>query len=200
MDALLNFYLGGIAAELIFELYYLVTYSFAFPERRAYQRNLNKVGLSWDPVHLGIYRSSEFKHTAIRFWRTRLCAILGSWLSWYAVLYRIHQISKHRRIRSLLTRRQKLAALRLETEENLLPSEVLKLLRVVDPSFKSLGDEVPLSIDMTQTDHPFRMVGEESSLVASNYSLKEEFRAWLIVCGTVAALYSAWWVYANILR
>ncbi len=156
MNSLLIFYVAGIAAELLFELYYLVTYSFAFPERRAYKRNLNKVGLTWDPVHLGVYRSSEFKHTVMRFWRIRLGAVLGSWLSWYAVLYRLHQISKFRRISALLTRRQKLAVLALETDDELPPSEVHRLLRIVDPSFKAEESDVPLPSDMTGADQVVR--------------------------------------------
>lgn len=200
MSALVIIYLGGIATELLFELYYLVTYSFTLPERRAYQRNLNKIGLTWDPVHLAVYKSSDFKHTVFRFWRTRLWAILGSWLSWYAVLYRIHQISKRKRIKALLTRRQKLAFLTLETDDNLPPSEVKRLLRVADPSFKALEGDVLLSLDTTQTEQAFRNVGEESSLADRNYTWKEEFRAWLLVTAMVACLYSAYWLYVNMVR
>jgi len=134
MDILIHVYSWGIIVELLFHLYALIMYSFGFDERKTYQTNLNKVGLSWDPLYLKVYPVSEFTHSTTRFWVITIFDILGCLLSWYQVLYRVHKIMKVRQINSILTTQQKQAAFVLRNDPTLLKDEVIEKLKILEPS------------------------------------------------------------------
>jgi hypothetical protein len=134
MDFLIKLYTWGIVAELLFHLYSLIMYSFGFRERKTYQANLNKVGLSWDPLYLKVYPLSDFKHTTLRFWTITFLDLLGCLLSWYQVLYRIHKIMKVREIDSMLTPEQKQAAFGLRKDPGLSTEEATEKLKILEPA------------------------------------------------------------------
>jgi len=134
MGFVIELYVWGVIVELLFHSYALIKYSFLSKERSTYQANLNKVGLSWDPLNLEVYPLSEFKHTALRFWGIQFLALLESLLSWYQVLYRVHRIMKGREIRSMLTPEQKQASFVLQNDPTLTEEEVMANLKILDPS------------------------------------------------------------------
>lgn len=170
------------------ELYFLTTYSFSTTERRTYELNLNKVGLSWDPILLRVHEADRFKHTAARFWLMRFWVVAFCWLSWYAVLYRLHHIRKVIRIRALLTREQKLAVLALESDTDLTPSKVRQLLTTLDPSVSfPESPSVPLLSDESRSEQ--LQSGNSKSVPAEAYTLKQEVMAWLVTAVPVLGLY-----------
>lgn len=134
MNLIFRFYIWGVIVDLLFEMYSLIMYSFGLRERKTYQTNLNKVGLSWDPLYLQVHALSDFKHTTLRFWRITFLGFLGSVLSWYQVLYRIYKIMKVREINSMLTPEQKQAAFVLRNDPALSQEEVIEKLKILEPS------------------------------------------------------------------
>jgi hypothetical protein len=98
------------------------------------EANLNKIGLTWDPLNLEVYAASEFKHTAIRFWRIQFLALFESLLSWYHVLYRVHRIMKSREISLMLTPEQKQASFNLQNDPALTEDEVMEKFKILDPT------------------------------------------------------------------
>src|SRR3972149_10975618 len=113
LQLILWIYVLGVIADLVFQVYAMIIYSFGFEERGIYEANLNKVGLAWDPLYLRVYPLSEFKHSTLRFWGITLMGIVGSVLSWYQVLYRLHRMRKAREISAMLTPEQKQAGFAL---------------------------------------------------------------------------------------
>jgi len=134
MNLILRLYIWGVIVDFLFEVYSLIMYSFGFRERNIYQTNLNKVGLSWDPLYLQVHAFSDFKHTTRRFWGITFLGFLGAVLSWYQVLYRIYKIMKVREINSMLTPEQKQVAFVLRNDPALSKEEVIEKLRILEPS------------------------------------------------------------------
>lgn len=134
MDFLIKLYTWGIAAELLFHGYAIIMYSFGYKERKIYEANVNKVGLSWDPLYLKVYWIRDFKHTTLRFWTITFFDLLGCLLSWYQVLYRVHKIMKVREVNAMLTPDQKQAAFMLRNNADLTGEDVFQKLKLLDPS------------------------------------------------------------------
>ncbi len=133
MDFFISVYVWGILAALFVQFIAIMLYSFGSQERSIYQANLNKVDLSWDPLKLKVYPSSQFKHTALRFWKHTFFGLLGSLLSWYEVLAKMHVIMKQRELKSMLTPEQKQAAFTLSNNPRLSKEEVIEKLKILDP-------------------------------------------------------------------
>jgi hypothetical protein len=134
MNFIIRLYVWGVIAELLLQLYARIMYLFGFKERKTYQANLNKVGLSWDPLYLRVYPASEFTHSSLRFWKIAFLDLLGSLLSWYQVLYRINNIRNVYKLTSVLTPEQKEAAFVLRNDSTLSKNELIEKLRILDPS------------------------------------------------------------------
>ena len=100
-------------------------YMFGTRERLQYQRNLNRAGLSWDPIYFRVYLLSEFKHTVTRYWSQCMVGFLDCLLSWVSVCGRIYKIMKAREIQGMLTPEQKQAAFVLRNAD-LPKDQVLK--------------------------------------------------------------------------
>jgi hypothetical protein len=87
MDTLLTIYWWGVIVALVIQLYSMTMYMFGSHERLQYQRNLNRVGLSWDPIYFRVYQQSEFQHTLTRYWFQSLLGFLDCLLSWVSVCW-----------------------------------------------------------------------------------------------------------------
>ncbi len=94
MDTILSIYWWGVIAAFVFQLYSITMYLFGTGERLQYQRNLNRVGLSWDPLYFKIYNASDFKHTMLRYWWHTGWGFLECFLSWFSVCARIYRVAK----------------------------------------------------------------------------------------------------------
>ena len=145
IDTLGSIYLWGVAIALLMQLWGTTMYLFVTGERIQYQLNLNRVGLSWDPLHLRVYSVDEFKHTFFRFWRIIFFASLGCIFSWFSVAGRVYRIMQSRELQSMLTPEQKQAAFSLRTQD-FTKDEVLEKLKILDPDlYKELGRNIPSS-------------------------------------------------------
>ncbi len=147
MELIFRVYIWGILAALLVQFIAIMLYSFDSDERSTYEANLNKVDLSRDPLKLKVYPSSEFKHTALRFWKHIFFGLLGSLLSWYEVLAKMYRIMKLREVKSMLTAEQKQAAFILTNNPRLSKEEVIEKLKILDPDLltifgKEAGEEV----------------------------------------------------------
>jgi len=133
LNLIVRIYIWGILAALLVQFIAIMLYSFGSQERSIYEANLNKVDLSWDPLKLKVYPSSQFKHTALRFWKHSFFGLLGSLLSWYEVLAKMHVIMKQREVKSMLTPEQKQAAFSLSNNPRLSKEEVIEKLKILEP-------------------------------------------------------------------
>ena len=129
-------------------------YMFGSRERLQYQRNLNRVGLSWDPIYFRVYQQSEFQHTLTRYWSQSLVGFLDCLLSWVSVCGRIYKIMKAREIQGMLTPEQKQAAFALQNTD--LPKEqVFERLKILDPDIREPGNIRLIGVDSEEFSHLF---------------------------------------------
>jgi hypothetical protein len=132
----------------------MTMYMFGTRERLQYQRNLNRVGLSWDPIYFRVYLLSEFKHTVTRYRSQCLVGFLDCLLSWVSVCGRIYKIMKAREIQGMLTPEQKQAAFVLRNAD--LPNDqVFEKLKILDPDIREPGNVRLIGVDSEEFSHVF---------------------------------------------
>jgi hypothetical protein len=127
---------------------------FGSQERHQYQRNLNRAGLSWDPIYFRIYLKSEFQHTLRRYWSQTLLGFLDCFLSWVSVCGRIYRIMKVREIQAMLTPEQKQAAFALRNAD-LPKDQVFEKLQMLDPEIREPGNIRLIGVDSQEFSHIF---------------------------------------------
>lgn len=154
MDTILSIYWWGVTAAFVFQLYSVTMYFFGTSERLQYQRNLNRVGLSWDPLYFKIYNDSDFKHTMLRYWWHTAWGFLECFLSWFSVCARIYRVMKLREVRGMLTPDQKHAGFALRNAD-LSKEEVFKKLKTLDPDIREPGDIQLVGVDRGDFAHVF---------------------------------------------
>lgn len=71
LNLVVRIYIWGVLVTLLMQLIATIIYCFEWKERSTYQTNMNKVGLSWDPLNLQVHHLPTFKHSALRFWKHR---------------------------------------------------------------------------------------------------------------------------------
>lgn len=134
MDFIIQLYIWGLLAAVLVHLVTIIWYSFSRPERRIYEANLKQIDLSWDPLYDQIYWSSDFKHTASRFWIISFVRLLRSLLSWYEVFRKLYRIKKNRDFNKfILTPKQKEAAWDLSHNPLLSKEQVMQKMKIVYP-------------------------------------------------------------------
>lgn len=143
-------------------------YMFGLSERVQYQRNLNRAGLSWDPLYFKIYNASDFKHTVVRYWLHTAWGFLECLFSWISVCARLYRIMKLREINGMLTPEQKQAAFALRNSD-LSKEAVFQKLKVLDPDIREPGDIQIVGVD-----------GKEFSRVFATALLDEKARQMLV--------------------
>jgi hypothetical protein len=154
MDTILSIYWWGVIAAFVFQLYSVTMYFFGTSERLQYQRNLNRVGLSWDPLYFKIYNASDFKHTMLRYWWHTAWGFLECFLSWLSVCARIYRVMKLRQVRGMLTPEQKQAGFALRNAD-LSKEEVFKKLKILDLDIREPGDIRLVGVDREDFAHVF---------------------------------------------
>jgi hypothetical protein len=92
MDIILSIYWWGVIVALVFQLYGVAMHIFGTSERLQYQRNLNRVELSWDPIYLKLYNASDFKYTVGRYWWQTILGFFDCFLSWFSVFARLYVV------------------------------------------------------------------------------------------------------------
>ena len=142
-----SLYFWGVVAALAMQLWATTFYLFAAAERLQYQSNLNRVGLSWDPIYLRMYTLGEFKHTVFRYWLQTFVGLLECLLSWFSVAGRVYRIMKCRALNNMLTPEQKQAGFSLANSD-FTKEEVLEKLKILDPDlYKKIGRITASSAD-----------------------------------------------------
>ena len=154
MDTLLTIYWWGVIVAVVIQYYGMTMYIFGSRERLQYQRNLNRAGLSWDPIYLRLYLLSEFKHTVTRYWSQTLLGFLECLLSWVSVCGRIYRIMKVREIQGMLTPEQKQAAFALRNAD-LSKDQVFQKLKILDPEIREPGNIRLIGVESEEFSHVF---------------------------------------------
>lgn len=154
MNTLESIYTWGVIVALVFQFYGITMYMFGTSERLQYQRNLNRAGLSWDPMYFKIYNASDFKHTVLRYWAHMAWGFFECLFSWLSVCGRVYRIMKLREIAAMLTPEQKQALFVLRSTD-LPKEEVFQKLKIVDPEIREPGDIRLIGVDSKEFSKVF---------------------------------------------
>ncbi len=138
MDTIVSVYIWGVIVALLFQIYGMLMYLFGTSERIQYQRNLNRAGISWDPIYFKIYNASDFRHTVVRYWLHTAWGLVECFFSWVSVCGRVYRIMKLREITGMLTPEQKQAGFALRNVD-LPKEEVFQKLTILDSNIRAPG-------------------------------------------------------------
>lgn len=128
-----EFYLLGVALDLVWQTVALIFYLFDTFDRWTYEKNVNKVELSFDPIYGRFYSLADFKHSWIRFCWMTIFGYGGCLLSWVSVLYRARRVLKAREIKAILTPDNRRAFMLLRSDSSLSQEEVERLIVEAEP-------------------------------------------------------------------
>jgi hypothetical protein len=154
IDKVVSIYFWGVVGALIIQLCAMTFYMIGFGERAQYQTNLNRIGLSWDPIYFRLYTLDEFKHTFSRYWLKTLIGFFDCFLSWISVASRVYRIMKVREVHDMLTPEQKQAGYSLRNF-NLTKDQVLEKVKILDPDLVKQLAQIAASSEIASAPDRF---------------------------------------------